>query len=48
MLPSELMGLNPQKFRQLNNLVKNKSFMNSLVKNVSATVFYLQKKNLTQ
>jgi len=44
MLPSELMGLNPQKFRQLNNLVRNKSFMNSLIKNVSATVFYLQKK----
>ncbi len=44
MLPSELMGLNPQKFRQLNNLVKNKSFMNSLINNVSATVFYLQKK----
>jgi len=44
MLPSELMGLNPQKFRQLNNLVKNKSFMNSLIKDVSAMVFYLQKK----
>ena len=44
MLPSELMGLNPQKFRQLNNLVKNKFFMNSLIKNVSATVFYLKKK----
>ncbi len=44
MLPSELMGLKPQKFRQLNNLVKNKSFMNSLIKDVSATVFYLQKK----
>ncbi len=44
MLPSELMGLNPQKFRQLNNLVKNKSFINSLIKDVSATVFYLQKK----
>jgi len=44
MLPSELMGLNPQKFRQLNNLVKNKSFMNSLIKDVLATVFYLKKK----
>ncbi|MDC3119375.1 glucose-6-phosphate isomerase [Candidatus Pelagibacter sp.] len=44
MLPSELMGLNPQKFRQLNNLVKNKFFMNALIKDVSATVFYLKKK----
>ena len=44
MLPSELMGLNPQKFRQLNNLVKNKFFMNALIKDVTATVFYLKKK----
>ena len=46
MLPSELMGLNPQKFRQLNNLVKNKFFMNALIKDVSATVFYLKKKKI--
>ena len=26
MLPSELMGLNPKKFRQLNSLVNNKNF----------------------
>ena len=26
MLPAELMGLNYKKFRQLNNLVKNKNF----------------------
>ena len=44
MLPSELMGLNPQKFRQLNNLVKNKFFINALIKDVTATVFYLKKK----
>tara|TARA_B100000767_G_C19691413_1_gene504184 strand:+ start:96 stop:1250 length:1155 start_codon:yes stop_codon:yes gene_type:complete len=36
MLPAELMGLQPKKFRQLNNLVKNKKFINSLVSNVSS------------
>ena len=34
MLPAELMGLNYKNFRQLNNLVKNKSFMNALISNV--------------
>ena len=43
MLPSELMGLDPRKFRQLNNLVKNKKFINSLIVNVSATIFFLKK-----
>jgi len=44
MLPSELMGLDKKKFRQLNNLVKNKKFINSLILNVSATLFFLKKK----
>ena len=44
MLPAELMGLKPKKFRQLNNLIKNKKFLNSLILNVSATIFYLKKK----
>ena len=44
MLPSELMGLDPKKFRQLNNLIKNKVFMQALIKNVSSTVVYLKKK----
>ena len=30
MLPAELMGLNDKKFKQLNNLIKNKKFINSL------------------
>ena len=34
MLPSEIMGLNPKKFRQLDNLIKNKNFLNSLILNV--------------
>ena len=35
MLPAELMGLNPKKFKQFNNLVKNRSFIDSLTSNVS-------------
>ena len=35
MLPAELMGLKQKKFRQFNNLIKNKNFMNSLILNVS-------------
>ena len=44
MLPAELMGLNYKNFRQLNNLVKNKSFMSALVSNVEATVYFLKAK----
>ncbi len=35
MLPSELMGLNSNKFKQLNNLIKNKNFFNSVVSNAT-------------
>ena len=44
MLPAELMGLNPNKFRQLNNLVKNKKFINELIFNASS-ILSLTKKN---
>ena len=44
MLPAELMGLNYKNFRQLNNLVKNKSFMKALVSNVEATIYFLKAK----
>jgi len=40
MLPAELMGLNPNKFRQLNNLIKSKKFINNLVSNVSSMIIY--------
>ena len=43
MLPAELMGLKPKKFRQLNNLVKNKKYLNALISNVSSTIFFLKK-----
>ena len=35
MLPAQLMGLNERKFKRLNYLVKNKSFINLLIWNVS-------------
>ena len=44
MLPSELMDLKPTNFRQLNNLIKNKIFLNNLVLNVSNIIFYLKNK----
>ncbi len=44
MLPAQLMGLNPKKFRRFNSLVKNKRFVNSLVQNVSNTLYLVKKK----
>jgi glucose-6-phosphate isomerase len=44
MLPAELMGLNPKKFRQLNNLIKNKKFINALILNVSSILSYSKDK----
>ena len=39
MLPAELMGLKSSQFKQLNNLIKNKNFINKLVANVEAIIF---------
>ena len=44
MLPAELMGLNVNNFRQLNSLIKNKNFINSLISNVSSTLFFIKNK----
>ena len=45
MLPADLMGHNPKKFRRLNQLIKNKYFYNSLINNVSCMYnFYLKGK----
>jgi len=38
MLPAELMNLNESKFKQFNNLIKNKNFINNLVSNVAGTL----------
>ena len=43
MLPAELMGLKPIKFKQFNYLIKNKSFVNQLIKNVGSTINLLSK-----
>ena len=44
MLPAELMGLNSEKFRQFNSLIKNKKFLETLVSNVSATLNFIKNK----
>ena len=44
MLPAELMGFKPEKFRSLNELVKKKYFMNTLVQNVSSIYNLIKKK----
>ena len=41
MLPSELIGLNERKFKNFNNLIKNKYFINSLINNVSAIKYFI-------
>jgi len=44
MLPAELMGLDIKKFKQLNNLIKNKKFINGLITNVNNTLYFIKKK----
>ena len=46
MLPAQLMGFKPEKFRRLNKLVDNKYFINSLIQNVS-DIFYLTNQKKT-
>ena len=44
MLPAELMGLKPKKFRRLNQLIQNKKFINSLIQGVSSILTFNKKK----
>ena len=44
MLPAELMGLNINKFKQYNFLIKNKKFINSLINNVGSILHFIEKK----
>jgi len=44
MLPAELMGLKSKDFKQLNELIKNKKFINALILNVSSTLYFIKKK----
>ncbi len=41
MLPAQFMGLNVNKFKQYNNLIRNKLFLNNLVHNVLSTYKFL-------
>ena len=38
------MGLNTTKFKQLNNIVKNKKFLNNLIMNVQSILFFVKSK----
>ena len=44
MVPAELMEAQSNNFKQLNNLIKNKNFLNSLVNNVSSIIYYIKKR----
>ena len=44
MLPAELMGLNQKKFKQFNNLLKNKYFFNAVISNVTNIVELVNQK----
>jgi glucose-6-phosphate isomerase len=47
MLPAELMNLDESKFKQFNNLIKNKVFVNNLIDNVSATLNLIKDRRYT-
>ena len=44
MLPAELMGFNEKKFKRFNYLIKKKSFVNFLIKNVNETISLVKKR----
>ena len=48
MLPAELMGLNENKFKQFNDLIIKKHFIDKLIKNVLSTYKYVKIKNTIQ
>ena len=47
MLPAQLMGLNEKKFKQFDNLIKNKKFINNLICNVESTLYFLKRDKFT-
>ena len=44
MLPAELMGLKSNHFKQFNNLIKDKKFLNSLILNVESILKFINQK----
>jgi glucose-6-phosphate isomerase len=43
MFPAELMGFKPSNFRKLNDIIKDRKFLNSLITNTSAILHYSKK-----
>jgi len=46
MLPSILMGLDDKKFKNFDNLINNKNFLNALIDSVSSTLHFVKRKKL--
>ena len=44
MLPSILMGLKEEKFKNFDNLIKSRKFIDGLIDSVSSTIFYIKNK----
>ena len=44
MLPAEFMGLKTNNFKQLNNLIKNKNYLNCLISNVGSIIKFIKNK----
>lgn len=47
MLPASLMGFKPEKFRRLNHLIEDKTFVNKLISSVSSILHLSRSKNMT-
>ncbi len=46
MLPAQLMGLSEKKFKQFDELIKNKKFINNLIYNVESILYFLKRNKL--
>jgi len=46
MLPAMLMGLDEKKFKNFDNLIKNKAFLDALIDSVSSTIYFVNQKKL--
>ena len=44
MLPAEFMGLKTNNFKKLNNLIKNKNYLNCLISNVGSIIKFIKNK----
>ena len=46
MLPAELMGLKPENFKRFNYLIKNKNFIDNLLRNVNSIYYFIKQKKI--